>query len=247
MTDPQFTLFTEEWKEIPDYPEYEVSNLGRVRRAIASSASPKGKILSVNNEHIYPSVTLCRNGRRTPKNVHRLVALAFLGSPPIDRPFVNHLNGNKADCRLSNLQYCSAKENTQHAIHQLGKKRSGQDSACTKFTPEIILAIHNAMMNGESPVKIMRQYEISETQLYRIKFRHVHSDILAGLPTSYPPPKPWQRGSLIGTAKLTESQVREIRSYLRGGCSRDQIAIKYGVSKSTIEGIAANRSWKHVT
>lgn len=62
----------------------------------------------------YGAVSLCDHGDITDKKVHRLVAEAFILNPEGKR-CVNHINGKKWDNRASNLEWCTSRENNQHA------------------------------------------------------------------------------------------------------------------------------------
>lgn len=89
---------------------YEVSNYGNVRN---KNGILMGKWL---NEHGYPLVRLTNlsNKQRKLYRVHRLVAEAFLPNPD-KKPNVNHINCNREDNRVANLQWCTQKENVGHA------------------------------------------------------------------------------------------------------------------------------------
>lgn len=90
------------WKPISGYERYAVSNFGRVRN------NASGKILSARKGGIkYENPTVL--------HVHRLVAEAFL--PVIEgKNCVNHIDGDKANNHLNNLEWVTNKENTAHAI-----------------------------------------------------------------------------------------------------------------------------------
>lgn len=102
------------WKPVPGYEDYyEVSTLGRIRRIKGRSA---GKILkgSLNASGGYLIVSLYVNKRYKYLLVHRVVAITFLPNPD-NKPQVNHIDGNKLNNALTNLEWATQEENMQHA------------------------------------------------------------------------------------------------------------------------------------
>ena len=61
----------------------------------------------------YANITLIKNGNKFKTVIHRLVAKAFIPNPE-NKPEVNHINGNKRDNRLDNLEWCTSSENRKH-------------------------------------------------------------------------------------------------------------------------------------
>lgn len=112
----QGVIFMKEiWKDIPGYEgHYQVSNLGRVKSNTHSNHK-KTKILKNIPRNGYLSVILCNEKSKKNVFVHRLVAQCFVPNPE-NKPIVNHIDGNKSNSCADNLEWCTHKENTQHAI-----------------------------------------------------------------------------------------------------------------------------------
>lgn len=119
------------WKDISGYEGlYQVSNNGLVKsldRITTGNRKRKirGKNLSQGvNEFGYCVVALCKDGRIKMKRVHRLVADAFIPVVP-GKPYINHKDGNPKNNHSSNLEWCTQKENVQHAYNAGLNKSSG--------------------------------------------------------------------------------------------------------------------------
>jgi hypothetical protein len=101
-------MLIEHWKQIEDNLNYSVSNLGNVR------SDRKGKLLAVSyNKRTYTSyarVTLFTNNIRSYRQVHRLVAEAFIPNPS-SKTQVDHIDANGLNNRVDNLQWVSPSEN----------------------------------------------------------------------------------------------------------------------------------------
>lgn len=97
----------EEWKEIVDFPAYEVSSLGRFygknrRRIMNGTVSHNG----------YIHLSLTKDGKMHTVLAHRMVAITFLGDAPAGRPFVHHKNSIRNDNRVENLSWVNHSENS---------------------------------------------------------------------------------------------------------------------------------------
>lgn len=120
----------EEWRVLPDANgKYQVSSLGRVRGV-------KGEILSTPvGKQGYRRVTVLRVRRY----LHHCIALAFLGPRP-PGAHIRHLNGDKADCRVSNLAYGTPRQNAADKLRH-GKDANARKTHCKQgheLTPDNI-------------------------------------------------------------------------------------------------------------
>ena len=112
----------EYWRTIPSFPKYSASNLGRIMN------STTGQILHMYvNPRGYLTLTLYRDRKQCPCAVHRLVAEAFLGGPHPGLD-VNHIDGDKTNNCVENLEWCTRLENVRHAVRtgiRPGPRRKG--------------------------------------------------------------------------------------------------------------------------
>ena len=116
-----------QWGEIPGFPDYQASTLGEIRSCKSGDWKPiRG---TPHSRTGYLAVSLRVGGQYVTRSVHRLIASTFIG--PADGRDVNHMNGNKRDNRLANLEYLSRGDNHRHAYRTrlrepVGKKLSDE-------------------------------------------------------------------------------------------------------------------------
>ena len=110
----------EEWKIIEGYPNYQVSSEGRVKsleRIDRNNHPVKEKILNSSKDGGgYLMVGLWKDGIRKTQKIHRLVGKAFLPNPD-NLPQVNHIDEDKTNNRVENLEYCTAEYNLNYGTH----------------------------------------------------------------------------------------------------------------------------------
>lgn len=107
------------WKPIPSYEDYEVSDTGLVR----SLRHGRKRILSLQrNLGGYLQVTLCKNGKAKNMFVHRLVAAAFIQNP-LGLATVNHRDENKTNNQVENLEWLTQADNVRYSMNKRSKSK----------------------------------------------------------------------------------------------------------------------------
>lgn len=105
----------EQWIKMSGYDiDYFISSFGRIKhyhKGRQNIINPKG--------NPYPSASLLVSGKRKHFRIHRLVAEYFIDNPE-NKPFVNHIDGVKNNNHVSNLEWCTCRENALHSVYVLG-------------------------------------------------------------------------------------------------------------------------------
>lgn len=150
----------EVWKDIEGYEGlYQISNMGRVRsvdRTVVKGVGHenktnvfyKGRVLKHGTDSWGYAFVILQNQGKKCVLVHRLVANAFLDNKQ-NKMQINHIDGNKQNNAVCNLEYCTPSENMKHAA-KLGLTKTR----------------HIAMVDGSTGNDIMQFHSIEDAQRY---------------------------------------------------------------------------------
>ena len=127
----------ERWRVHPFFVDLAISSWGRVKSLKTGQLrkTPAGK-------RGYPVISYTRDGKTRLLTVHRLVAQAFLPNPE-ELPQVNHIDGDKTNNHLSNLEWVSARDNMLHA-RRTGLHKSDGDKAVLQIYGDKIVAMYKS-------------------------------------------------------------------------------------------------------
>ena len=154
------------WKKIifeGQQTDYSVSDEGQVRK------DSTNYILSQSSQQDYKHVTLNINGKQKRMRVHRLVAEAYIENP-FNKPYVNHIDGNRGNNNVKNLEWVTPSENTQHAV-RTGLFKSGVARAVIQYDLD-----GNEMMTYESASEAARQTGGSQAHITQCCKRQRETD-----------------------------------------------------------------------
>lgn len=166
------SLPNEIWKVIPGCEDrYEVSNQGRVKSLGIyfnprwnKIAHAKPMILKATLHRGYLVVGIRRDKKRV-FGIHQLVMQAFVGERPFDK-VVNHIDGNKQNNNLENLEYITNSENVFHA-HRTGLLNAkGASNANSKLSFSQVIEIRES---NDNRIELSKRYGVSTTHIGRIR------------------------------------------------------------------------------
>lgn len=172
---PFVALEGEELKQILEAPNYAISNLGRVVN-LENMTLLRPKLDRTG----YVKVVMYAGDKRVERRVHRLLAEAFIDNPD-NLPFVNHIDGDKTNYAIENLEWVTPKENSQHAS-ETGLLRKGEDSPHAKITETQARMILDDSKQGLTPSQLLEKHPYATKSIVtkiadRTRWKHLDRGI----------------------------------------------------------------------
>lgn len=176
----------EQWKTIKDYPMYDVSNLGRVR----SNNNPKNpKLLkqgtSVNGYKTVALVKVKGSGNSQTKQVHRLVAEAFIPNPE-GKPFIDHIDTNPSNNVPENLRWVTTEENSNNPLTKARVTQRNRERAIERSQMVLVYdQDYNLLSAFTSTADAARKLDLSQGNIVNCclgSLKHYHNLYFSYIP-----------------------------------------------------------------
>lgn len=174
MPDRILRTKTDKWYPFPEFEGVlEINKIGQVRgvsRYVNSPASGGKRLIKSRPRKVhlvrgYPVVSASRGGVKTSVSIHRAMALLFVPNP-LGKPCVNHKDGNKQNFDPNNLEWCTHRENMQHAFRTgltpYPKTGPGEDSPSAKLSWRKVRVIRERLGYGETHKSIADAFGVSK-------------------------------------------------------------------------------------
>jgi transposase-like protein len=232
-----FTGLVETWVDIKDYEGiYQVSSLGNVKSLPRFRYGKRGELITVQGKLLkqkttesgYKTVHLRDADRELHPSVHRMVATSFIRNT-LDKPTVNHIDGNKANNSVSNLEWSTQSEQMLHAV----KNNLLEVRGTAKYTKEFKTLVYNFYIENKISIKkLAEHFSISERTAGRIaqgveprKTTRVKKD-----------------GTVIVDNIITKEQVLEIKALRESGWTFAKLSERFNRGMSQIHRIVNDKS-----
>jgi hypothetical protein len=208
-------MIIEEWKEIDLIDNVEVSNYGKIR-----NKKTKKEYSQWINKWGYCLVTIKREGtKKKHYQVHRLVMTAFVGKSKLN---VNHIDGNKRNNIITNLEYLTQKENIKHSIDN-GLSNFAYTQKYAKLTFEIAEEIRRRVANKEKQRNLAIEFGVTPATINDIvKYRIWKEDLSLKMSKER---FNWHKLSTPeDIERYKQSMFRHLIQYLEGQDNEDHLA-----------------------
>jgi len=226
-----------EWRMIPGFERYEVSDDGRVRYA----ATQRERKLHVTRQgynyvsmHVGPPTEREIGKRNKPRTckVHRLVALTFIPNPD-DLAEVNHKDFCRTNNRVDNLEWASKRSNVDHALANGHYDPAVHPRRLKRLSLDDVAAIR---ASTDHRTVLAERFGVNPSHISKIRSGYAYRSTS---PVKYTGPK--------SKRKLSQEKADALRALHAGGASATECAATFGIGTSMATKIIKGKSWSSRT
>lgn len=187
------------------------------------------------SKHGYALISLTNPDGTKTRSVHRAVVETFIGEIP-EGMVVNHLNGDKLDNRVENLEITTYAGNSKHAYASgFATGRRGEENSMARLTNRELERMCNDLMCGKTNAEISAEYGIHERYVSLIRHKKRWKGLI---PAWYRPTE-----SLGNTGLTVEFMTQVVETCLTGARNCD-IADRFNLDRSTVSRIRSGKTWQ---
>lgn len=215
---------------VPNYEFAEVNELGQIRSSFTKSIYKPFK-----DKDGYFRCKVWDGSKLRGIYVHRAVALVFVPNPS-NKPFVNHIDSNRTNNSISNLEWVTAQENSTHGV-EAGNFPKAEDAFVSAYTNGEIMTVCQMLVDGFNCREISRKTGVNLSVVYSVKSRRTWQEVSKDFNFSKTKPK------------ITDDLVLKILKLIENNLSITDIVDYMNhprVNRHTVSNIKAGKTFKHL-
>ena len=209
------------------YPDYCITNSGKVY-----SLKSRRFLNTQYNDGGYEVITLRSNGKTNTLKIHRLLCLVFKSNEYFDGAMVNHIDGNKKNNNLSNLEWVTRSENVLHA-YDLGLIKNKP----RQLTDDDVHLICQTLEDGARVIDVAKEFNVDRTIVYSIYNRQSYKYI------SYE----YCFEKVPKNLRISTEKIIEVCECLSQGLTQYETSCKTAVHLSSVKMIKQRRVHSHIS
>lgn len=162
--------------------------------------------------------------------VHRFIMFVLNPVENMEKLEVNHINGNKLDNRLCNLEWCTSSENKIHAFKIGLMTQSEEHNAGAKLSDDQFIEICELLQNGEKIKNIAKKYNVSNSLIYAIRDKSLRNYIS-------------EKYTFSKRRRLNIEEAEEICQMIKDGYTSKEISENLNIQITLVQNIKYKKSW----
>lgn len=205
---------------------------------IHKTTNRKINVYPIDKHHRYARVRLFICGKWYQRYAHRVLMETFCPVENSKELQINHIDGNRANNSLSNLEWVTSSENIKHAFRTgLMVPKKGENNPRNVLKEEQVVQICEMLCKKVPQQRIAEIFGVSDSLIHNIRrgIAWVHISSRYKFPTK------------MGNTRITEEDAIQICEMIKNGVPKEEIASLFGVKVSYIKDFKQKRTWRYIT